>query len=333
MRLTLSFRTIAIGVVAGLASALLMLSPAGGSALAVPLTAAVGLPLVIVSLGWGTAAGIVAVVVASAATAFGHPLLALDFAVFFAPPAVVGSHLIGLARPRPAAPVVDPGMPAPPKSDLEWYPLGRMAAIVALIAAAAAVGIAFFADFNPAALSAEQINDLTAIYAQMMSEGGPAPTADDLAAIRQGLPVMLALLPLIFTAVWTLIALINLYLGAWIAARSDKLARPWEDVAGFEPPLWATLAFFAAVAFSTFGGTFGALALALAGGFAMLHLLVGLGVAHTVTRGWALRVPLLITIYVLFGLFALPLLVIGLIERFARLRAWARGRALAPPSR
>ncbi|MDR3372308.1 MAG: hypothetical protein P4L98_01145 [Ancalomicrobiaceae bacterium] len=331
MRSTIPFRTIAIGVVAGLASALLMLSPAGGSALAVPLTAAVSLPLVIASLGWGTFAGVLGVVVASAATAALHPMLAVDFAIFFAPPALVGSHLIGLARPRSVAPPAA-DMPAPPNAGLEWYPLGRAAAIVAALSAAAAVGIAAVGGFNPADLSPDQIAVLATVYAELMSDGAPT-SAEDLAAIRHGLPALLALLPFIFTAVWTLIAFINLYLGAWIAARSDRLARPWEDVAGLEPPLWATLAFFVALVFSTLTGTFGALAMALAGSLAMLHLVVGLGVVHTVTRGWTLRVPLLILVYVLFGLFALPLLGLGLVERVARLRAWARNRALTPPSR
>ncbi len=324
-----SVKTIAVGLCAGLASAILVISPVGGTALAVPLTLVIGLPLVIASLGWGAPAAIIAVLAGVGALAAASPLLALDFAVFFAPPAVIGSHMLGLSRRI----VADMSQPAPAGSAVEWYPLGRIAVLVAGAVVAGAVVMAIAHGFNPSDLTPEQIDRLTEAYAtavEAVGDQGTRPTKEDLQpALRELVPAMMSALPFVFCAVWTVVALANLYLGAWITAQSSRLARPWEDVAAFEPPRWVFGLFLAAAATTAMEGTAGSIAAALAGALAVVLILVGLAVVHTITRGWPVRVGLLAAIYVFVGLFALPLLLLGIAELFLRLRMRARRRALA----
>jgi hypothetical protein len=334
MRFAIPFTTIGIGVAAGLASALLMISQLGGTELAVLLSMLVGLPLVIVSLGWGTGAGIIAVLTAAAALAGFELLTAYDFVVFLAPPMVIGCHLLGLARPA-AAPSASPSplttsLASPP---LEWYPLGRVVAVVTAVLVPGAVLLAIGFGYGPSTFGAAEAHALAAAYAQAMHDSDSTASVDALTSeFEPTIAAIFGLAPMLVTSLWSMINLTNLYLGAVIVYRSGRLSRPWDDLAGMEPPLWATGVLLIGGIAWQFGGTIGAVGMATVGAFATIPILVGLGVVHTVTRGWRLRIAILIVVYVFGGLFSLPLLLLGLVEPVLQVRArWRRPPRLRLP--
>ncbi|MEX0852388.1 MAG: hypothetical protein WD036_03770, partial [Bauldia sp.] len=64
---------ILVGILAGLAAALMFLAPVSGTALAFPLFALAGLPLAIAGLGWSPlAAGVAAIAAAAAIAGLSH---------------------------------------------------------------------------------------------------------------------------------------------------------------------------------------------------------------------------------------------------------------------
>ena len=115
-----------VGIVAGLAGALLFASMASGSLLSFALFYLAPLPLMIAALGWSHLAGVIAAVVASVclAAAFGAWFF-LGFLVGVGLPACWLAYLALLARPVGA---VSP-------DGLEWYPVGRLVLWAAVLGA------------------------------------------------------------------------------------------------------------------------------------------------------------------------------------------------------
>jgi len=319
MTFVASPKSFAVGLFAGLASALLVLSPVGGSTLAVPLTMLVELPLVIAALGWGTSVAVLSVLVATGTLLAISPTLALYFAVFLAPPAVIACHLIGLSR------VVDGPADAAQTSAtgpiVEWYPFGRALVVLALLVVAGGVVVSLVEGFDPSAFTAEETRTFARAYAEAMVEVDPTADVNQLTDLLQPtLALVLRILPFAFTATWTLIGALNLGLGLWITAKSGNLIRPREDLAAFELPRSVTPVLIAAGLASLAGGPFGAIAAAIAGAAAALLLIAGLAVLHTITRPLSFRLPLLVLTYLFLGLWSLPLLVVGILEPYLVLR-------------
>lgn len=300
----------------GLASAVLFASVIGGTMLAVPLFALTALPIVIVALGWGTFPGLVATAIGAVGifVAFTGPAAGV-FLLQAAGPALLLSHLIGLARHD--------------VTGVEWYPVGRVVAGAALAMAAVAVigGIAF--GYDPDEWAARVTDSLVLIY----QDQGAGQSADALRA--QVTPVaqfMVRLLPVMLPMLWTFILIFNLWLGAKVVARSDRLVRPWEDLAAFELPRGVGLAMAATLLATLAPDPIGAAASPFLGAFLAVYTLLGLAVIHVVTRGSGARPIILATIYGIVFLFSFPALVlvaIGLVEPYWRIRDRRRG---GPPA-
>ena len=320
MTLSVTPAHIAVGFAAGLASALMALSPLGGTGLAVPLSAMTGLPLAIATLGWGTMAGLIATLAGTVALAAIHPVLAVNFLAFMAPPAVIGSHYIGLARPLSGE-----------GAAIEWYPLERVAVIQATLVVIGAVVSAVASQFNPAALSPEQLAALSQAYSEAMQGTEPGFGREDAArlqaAVRDLLPSAFAVLPLVFTAIWTIVAIVTLYLGARIVSLSGRLARPWPRLEMTALPGWLAPVAVVGLGGATLGGPLGSIAMAVAGATLALMFLSGLAVLHVLTRRVPGRMAILTVVYLLIGLFTVPLLILGALEPILTLR---RRLALRP---
>lgn len=311
MTFVVSTRSIAVGILAGLASALLVLSPVGGSILAFPLTILIELPLVIAALGWGTQAAIVGSLAGAGALLAISPGLSLYLIVFLAPPAAVGGHLAGLFRRQDDA----------PESSIEWYPLGRILFVVGLLVAAGAIIVSAVNGFDPSSISPEQVHAIAAKYAEALGDADTTLDAEQFTALMEPtIATTLHLLPFAFTVIWTLIAAANLALGLIITAKSGNLARPSENFSAVELPKPVTPLLGLALVASSIGGPFGSVAFAIAGSMAGLLLIGGLAVLHTVTRGFLLRLPLLILVYLFIGLFAVPLVILGALEPYLHLK-------------
>jgi len=330
MTFVVSPRSIVVGIFAGLASALLVLSPVGGSMLAVPLTVLTALPLVIASLGWGTSSGIIGVLAGTGALLAISPSLALYFMLFLAPAAVIGSHMIGLARRRESD---GPHSVTSPATEMEWYPLGRVLTIVACLVVLGGVLLCVLNGFDPSAISPDATKALAHDYAEAMGEVDDGISTDQLTDMFvPAIAIMFRLLPFAFTMTWTLIGAFNLGLGIWITTKSGNLVRPREDLAAFDLQLFVTPTFAIALAIWFAGGLIGAVAAAVAGSMAALLLLAGLAVLHTVTRQLSFRLPLLVLVYLFLGVCSVPLLIVGMLEPYTRLRQRVSARGPAKPS-
>jgi hypothetical protein len=318
MPIVLSPSTLLMALGSGLASALLFASLIGGTSLAVPLFALTGLPIAIAALGWGTIAGGIAVAIGGLAIGVAlSPQAAGSYLLTIAVPILVVSHLVGLARQD--------------GDRVEWYPLGRVLAAVAILIALATVigGMAIGYD---AESTTRQVRD--AFVAMMDASRVPGGIEAVRAEVEPFVRLSVRLMPILFPAIWTMILVLNLWLAAKAVAKSDRLSRPWEDLSALQMPKGADLAFAASAVLAFLPAPVGLVASPFLGAFLSAYTLMGFAVLHHVTRGSGARPIVLATVYGIVFLFTFPALLvalIGLLERFARFRDRRRGGPPAAP--
>jgi hypothetical protein len=309
---------ILIGLAAGLASALMVASLASGSLLALPLFNLAPLPILVVSLGWSHVAGLIAVGVASIllAVIFGH-LLFLTFLAGIALPAWWLAYLALLARPTP--------------DGVEWYPIGRITLWIALIASFIVMLMVFAVapEFESLRAALRRAVILFRDADEDVTAGLPAWLMQALIDYpdRVLLPAsaMLTMLMQVFT----------LWLAARIVRISDRLRRPWPDIAAMRFPPLTLAALVAAALLTLLPDAIGAAASAATASLLTAYALLGLAIIHTLTRSLKIRGLILGTLYGAIAIFGWPLLVmplIGLADSVLDLRGRAaRGPPTAPP--
>ena len=303
-----------IGIAAGLACALLFLSPFGGPLLAVPLFTLTGLPIVIVGLGWGAIAAL-------AAGASGSTMLfglvnwgaAAIFALMFAAPLVWLTWLATLWREVGSG---DTG-------EREWYPLGQLLARAAVAAAGGLVAIGVIVGFDPPSL----VEEMTAAMVDWLSlaGSGPPPTA---AEVEPFVRFNVAVMPSVLGVIALLILVLNLWLGAIVARMSGRLTRSRDTLWSVELPVGVAIGFAVALLLSLLPGPFGYAAQAFAGALGGAAALVGLAVLHALTIGMTGRAALLTLTYIVVvvsGFAAILLALVGVGETFLNLRARQTG--------
>ena len=127
--------------------------------------------------------------------------------------------------------------------------------------------------------------------------------------------------------------LLNLWLAGRITLASGRLVRPWPDFSQLRLPASATFALLAAMAAAFLDGFPGLLAGGFAGALTIAFALVGLAVAHSLTRGSAWRNFILTALYASLVLYtpgiALLLAVVGLAETIF---AYREGGERPPPA-
>ncbi|MBS7703877.1 DUF2232 domain-containing protein [Chelatococcus asaccharovorans] len=325
--------SILVGLGAGIVSALLFAVVISGSVLALLLSYIAPLPILVAALGWNHRAGLVAVVTGAA-----------SLAIIFAPPSGI-AYAIGIALPAwwlgYLALLARPGENGP-----EWYPIGRVlawsAAIAAGVTLAGAWGIGgSYADFE--ATMGRAIRAFLTMEGAPAGSGAPspAPSADAL-----GLPAGIALddlvdaiitaVPPLAAASFVLMLILNLWLAAKTVAISQRLPRPWPVIADTTMPRTMLPALVVAAVLSVLGSGFiGLTATALAGALICAYALQGLAALHALTRGKPGRpfiLGLTYAILVIFLVWILPVLALfGIIDTLLGLRARRAGIAGSPP--
>ena len=295
-----------IGLVAGLAAALLFGSVLSGSLAAILLFYLAPLPILVAALGWSHVAGLIA---AASATA----IVAIFSGVFLAAAAVVSfgawwlGYLTLLARPackRGAA-------------DLEWYPVGR------LVLWAAAIGtllvVAALPNFG---------TDYDTLQA------GLRRSYERLVHDQTTVDLLVYAVPPAAAACSTFTNVLNLWLAACIVKASGRLKRPWPDLTAFTLPPATPGLLAAAIGASFLPDLFGILSSACAASLMMAFAMLGFAVLHSVTPGMNGRAVVLTSAYAAAIVLGWPLLLIaiaGLVDIFfnIRLRVAQRRR---PPS-
>ncbi|PYE88522.1 DUF2232 domain-containing protein [Phyllobacterium leguminum] len=293
-----------VGILAGLAAALLSAGAIVQSGVAMFLYFLTPLPIFIAALGWGTMAGIIAAVAATAAIAIVAPMAALLVALTSIIPAATGAYFAGLARPASEM--------GGPKDAIVWYPLPDIVLRLALMVGGGLIIIGIIIGFGET-LAREFADAIMTGLSHANPNFKPSPEMrDNLAAI------MVVALPAI-QAASCLIALVgNFYLALRVTALSRRLRRPRDDwPATLRMPRLGLLAFAFSLALAFLGGGIGHAAAAIAGALGAGFLLAGFASLHFRTRGAPWRPVALSLAYIAVALFAFVLfffLIAGLFD-------------------
>ncbi|MDB5591016.1 DUF2232 domain-containing protein [Enterovirga sp.] len=315
---------IALGLGAGIASALLFAVAGAGSVPAVLLMYLAPLPILIVALGWHHLVGLLALSVgAIAISVMMRPSAGLAFALG---PALAGWALAWLAllrqRPGPVAPVASEGW-LPAGHLLFWVGIGG--ALIGLGSLAAATGW----DYERYRDALEQTAGALLRREMRGDRSAPLPETFGVAG-AEFVQVLVALAPALLASMLTLILALNLWLAAKVVLISGRLLRPWPDVPSIRMPLGALGAVVAGLVFSQFQGFPGLVGTAVAGGLLMAFALQGLALVHDATRGRPARGLVLSLTYMLtlvLGYLFLPAFaLVGMLDTALPIR-----RALRPP--
>jgi hypothetical protein len=323
-----------LGIGAGVAAAILFSLAGRGTPFAAALANLSPLPIMIAMLGFGLVAGAASVVSATLTVAglfyarqkFGHvdaaALAGLTFSFFIGLPALWLSLLSILSRAK-GSPNWVVTTRVGSFFSREYCPLDRVLSYTTSISATIGVAIAIsistlYGGFD---LALEKLTaEIVPVLEPLLSRVHLPPGARYLAET-----VVLAAAPAAAGG-----SLMMMMLNLWFAGRvvqlSGQLPRPWPDIAGeLRLPRNFLLVFGAAsVVGPYFGGLPGLIVITIAATIGVAFALVGLAVAHFVTRGLSIRTPLLILVYLLLVItWPLPLLVlllIGVLETAFSLR-------------
>lgn len=279
-----------IGLVAGMAAALLFAGLVTQSPGAVVLALAAPVPIMIASLGWGSKAGFIAAAGSAVAIAafMGSALSGVTMLFGSALPAAVLGHMAGLARPRD-----DVG-------GLDWYPLPRLLFALVGIAALTCVVLGVLLGYDAAGLEA-------AVAAALSSQ--PDSPLSDPQQIQNFVRLVVSAIPFVQPMLTVLTLVACLYISAAIVRLSGRLPRPKDDIpATAALPKGALPLFALGLAASFLPGMAGTLGAVLAGAFGTGFTLVGLAAMHRRTRTRPARGLILFSAYGAIFLLTFPLL-------------------------
>ena len=284
-----------VGLGAGAAAALLFASVVSGSMAAVVLFYLAPLPIMIAALGWSHLCGFIAAVSATAVLAAFSGLFVVAVAVI-----AFGAWWLGyltlLARPATNG----------ERSELEWYPVGR------LVLAAAVIGtlvvVAAIPNFGTDRESLQ--STLRRMYERIIGE----PSIVDLLVIA--VPPAAA----VFT---TLTNLFNLWLAARAVKISGRLMRPWPDLGALTMPASSLALLALAIMGSLLPDLLGIVSSAFAASLFMAFAMAGLAVLHFTTRGMRGRALALASTYAAALVLGWPVLLLtlaGIADRILGIR-------------
>ncbi len=308
-----------IGLCAGLVSAMLFASASTGTALGLFFLFFLSpMPVAIAGLGWGWRSAAMAAFAAPIAIALaGTSRGAIFHILAIGAPTAVLSYLALLNR---EVATTDGGIAT------EWYPIGRIVAVAALIAG----GLAAFGLLATAS-DVDNLRDqlrATAERVFVRPAGLPPATGIEPAVTPEQLTGLANLLVGMFTAalsnMWMCIAMLNMWLAAMVVRKSDRLIRPWTDLSELRLPPTMPIALAVSIGMTFFSGFAGLIGSGFAAAIIIAYLMTGLAIIHNLTRGHASRPMILTGLYALLVVFFVitgpALAMIGLAEPFSLLR-------------
>jgi Predicted membrane protein (DUF2232) len=319
----------AIGVIAGLVSAVLFASASTGTLLGLLVLFFLSpLPIGMAGLGWGVGAAIIAAVSSCVALGLGlGAKVGMKHLIIVSLPTAVSTYYLLLNRVSGGD---DKGSVL-----VEWYPLGRiiagLAAYAGCLAALSVLVLGTDIETIKAAIRPTMEQAVKAGLAGPKSPAGKLSTGniDDLAVVG------MTILPIGSAAIWFAFANFNLWLAALINRKSERLERPWPDLTQLVLPRVMLVAFAVSVAISMTGGVPGLLASGFATVALIAYLLIGLAMIHNFTHGIGIRPGILWAVYVLLFIatqYVGPLLaLLGLAEPLLPWRRRAGAATQSPP--
>jgi hypothetical protein len=297
--------SLTVGLLAGLAAALLCISAGEPNVLSLFLFAAATLPILIASLGWSNAAGFVAAAVAGGIVSlFVSPLAALVFTVTTLAPAAWVGHLANLGRPAEEL--------GGPTGAMAWFPLSDILLQLSVMVVAGLIVTGIAIGYGP-----ELIDDVATRFFEVLAQQNADLQLTD--ADRDGYAAFfLAALPVVQGALWVLILFTAYYVAHWIVRLSGRARRPKDDIPASLRLSRRSLFLFGAGLLLTFaGGMATPIGGLICGAFGAGFILAGFAVFHHRTRGKPWRGFALWGAYMLVIFFTLPLLfflIAGMVE-------------------
>jgi hypothetical protein len=307
-----------IGLGSGAASALAFFSAGrGGPVLGHLLYFLTPLPPLLAGLGWGWLPAVGGALVGTLAVAVvASPLEAAGYLFAVGVPAVLVAYLAYRSRPSPADPDVR-----------EWYPLGRLLAVLSLYAGALPVLTLPLVGGSYQALRSRIIDQIRTVF-----EPGTGPSDRQ---IEDFADLFVTLAPGAIAVDWLLIMVANLYLAGRIADASGRLARPWPDVPALTYPKGFPLLLAGALLAGFAPGVLGTAGAGFTGGLLFAQLLAGLALVHFLARRgarwllWVVYTGLLVPPFTASA--AILVILAGLIEPVLKLKQ-RLGASQSPPT-
>jgi hypothetical protein len=297
-------KTLAIGALAGLTAALLVLGASMQPSFSAVLYAASALPILLVGLGWGNAAAISAVVTAAALGAIViSPSFALVMTLVTLLPAGWLSHLANLARPASEL--------GGPDNLLAWYPLSDILLHLCGLVTFAVIVTGIMIGYGP-----EITDQMVDVLMSSLQEQQPSFVPDP-AATAQTKSLVVLMLPALQGGIWVVMLFAAYYIATRIVTASGKGLRPREDIpSSLRMNRNSIFIFLAGLAATFMGGIPAMIGATVVGAFGAGFLMSGFAALHFRTRGKDWRLPALILCY-LASTMMLPtlfILVLGLAD-------------------
>lgn len=294
-----------LGILAGLASALLLAAIQTGSVVAIPLFLLASLPIALAGLAWGSYTAAIGAVAAAIAWAIAvGPQSGVEVFVLTTAPMAWITNLLGLSR--------DPG------GKREWYPLGQILLQAAAMAAGGLIIVGVVSGFDPDQLAAEAT---IAIQTSMATGQLPLVTVSQIESLTR---FYVTAVPYVAAAGALALMILNAWLAALLLDSAGRLKRPRTPLWTVSLPRTATYVLIGALAGTLLSGGIGAAAAAIVGAFGIAYAMVGLAVLHAVTLGRDSRGLVLFIAYVsilFFGISLIIAAIVGIIDSFYRLRS------------
>lgn len=302
--MTLNTNSILIGLLAGVASAILLLASGQPSMLSIFLFAAAALPIFIAGLGWSNQASFTAVIIAFIILAIvASPESALVNTVTTLLPAAWISHLTTLARSADEI--------GGPEDQLVWYPFPQIMLHLATLMVLATLTIGWLLDYGPE-VTGQLVEALVVALNQSGSQTIPVENIEAVTAM------LTKLLPFIQSAMWVIILFTAWYLAGHIVRLSGRSKRPRDNMhLSLRMPSLALIFVGLGIALMFFDGTISYIGAAIAGGFGAGFMMAGLAIFHQKTLGKMWRNAALWAVYLLIILFSIPAVIfaiMGLLE-------------------
>jgi hypothetical protein len=322
---------VSVAVGAGLAAALLFAVMAKGTPAAMFLSRFAPLPIMIATLGWGFDMGALAGAIATVcAAALLDPATSGLFAASVALPAWVLGFAAALPRGGLFGRAAGEGEP-------RWFPVGGIVALAAL--AGALVGAEAVASVVVSYGGYQKgVESIAGQLAPMFKE-----TLDGVQALPGDMSLdeivvsVVGLLPALLAATTCLILCANLYAAARAVQLSQRLARPWPNLPeSLVLPRYLGIGLVACAALAlSLRGLASDIAWIGVGALGSAYVIQGLAVVHALLRGFTVRIPALVALYLIClptAICALPALaILGLAESLLSLRARRAAAADANP--
>lgn len=302
--MNLDTKSIGVGILAGFASAVLLMSAGQPSFLSVFLFAASALPIFIAGFGWSNQASITAVIFGFAGFAIfvGIQSAIVNTVIALAPAAWI-AHLSTLARPASEM--------GGPNDQLVWYPLPQILLHASTMMVLTTVFIGWMIGYGPE-LSGQLVDAFTGILSQ---QGNNSLEPQNILATKA---LLAMLIPMIQSAMWVVIIFSAWYFAGHIVRMSGRAKRPRDTIhIHLRMPKIGILFLFAGLLLIFLGGSIAYIGAAMVGGFGAAFMLSGLAVFHHKTVGRAWRGVAIWAVYASILLFTLPVLIFVIVGLFA----------------